>query len=482
MTLGLTSFIAVAFILFSSSNAFNPSISTRNSDYSRLSIEESGDSSSEPYDSSERLDRRRMLSNILTATVTATTLTTLPPPAHATITKDSIWPLWPALPVAPYSRRKTIKRQVADGIYIFDQLIGIYYVHVPIRMTVCSLKDGLFVYAPVAPTRECLDLLQPLIEEYGPVECIVLPSVAVEHKVNAGPFARKFPDADFYVVDKQYAFPINLPDVTLGLPSWTQPLPSSSVGRDDLPWSGEMDHEVLTVKPGPGSEFQEAAFFHRKSKTLLLCDTLVAVNPEPPPILTDEPEYTRALLFHARDEPLQVVKDSPEARRKGWRRIVLLFNFFFPGAAVADLGVGPLLALRPYPLGWGGWLPFRWKSEEDEVKSFDKYMNSGRATIFPIIQIILARGNSGQATLEWVDKVSQWNFERVVTAHLDAPLDMGAKEFRSNFDFIKEGVNQVRFCDEDVAFLRVAEEGFLGFSVYPSKLGPLRGRTVCGLD
>lgn len=301
-------------------------------------------------ESQQELDRRRLLTNALTTTGIVTALTT-PLPAHATITKDALWPLWPALPVAPYSRRRTIFSQVTPGVYIFDQLIGIYYVHVPIRMTVCALENELFVYAPVAPTKECLDLLQPLIQKHGPIKYIVLPSVAVEHKVNAGPFARQFPEAEFYVVDKQYSFPLNLPDAFLGLPSWTRPLPESSSNDASL-WNGEMDHEVLTVKPGPGSEFQEAAFFHRKSKTLLLCDTLVAVNEEPPAILTQEPEYTRALLFHARDEPLELVQDSPEARRKGWRRIVLLFNFFFPGAAVADLGIEPLLQLRPYSLGW----------------------------------------------------------------------------------------------------------------------------------
>ena len=83
-------------------------------------------------------------------------------------------------------------------MWCFDQLIGIYYVHVPIRMTVLRLEaGGLFVYAPVAPTRECLSLLQPLIDEHGPVRYIVLPSVAVEHKVHGSvtylsPHARCF--------------------------------------------------------------------------------------------------------------------------------------------------------------------------------------------------------------------------------------------------------------------------------------------------
>jgi hypothetical protein len=428
------------------------------------------------------IDRRSMLSSTILSTITTTAaLTSNTPAAQAEITKESEWPLWTALPVAPYARRKTIRKQVCTGVWTFDQLIGIYYVHVPIRMTVCRMSDGLFVYAPVAPTKECVALLQPLIDQYGPIRTIILPSVAVEHKVNAGPFARAFPEADFYATDKQYAFPLNLPDRFLGLPSWTKPLPlsSNSEGGTNM-WNGELEHEVLDVKPGPGSEYQDVAVWHKASGTLLICDAIIAVNDEPPAILTEEPEYTKALLFHARDAPTELVPDTPENRRKGWRRIVLLFNFFFPGAAVADLGVKPLLALRPYKYGWGGWLPFAWKSEEAELKAFEAYKNNGKPTVFPIIQIILSRGNSGQALQEWVDKVKKWKFERVVPAHLDSPIAMGPSEFVETFAFLQKGRNEVRFCDEDVFFLRKAEESFLNFSVFKSKLGTLRGPS-CGL-
>ena len=168
-----------------------------------------------------------------------------------TMTADSNWPLWPALPVAPYSKRRTIRYEVGDGVWAFDQLIGIYYVHVPIRMTVVKKKDGLLVFAPIAPTHECRSLLQELIDQYGPIKDIILPSVAVEHKVNAGPFARAYPNANFYVVEKQYSFPINLPNSFLGLPKWTKTLPSSSALNNM--WNGELEHETLTVKPGIGS-------------------------------------------------------------------------------------------------------------------------------------------------------------------------------------------------------------------------------------
>ncbi|GMH59768.1 hypothetical protein TrST_g1589 [Triparma strigata] len=412
-----------------------------------------------------------------TAAIT-TTATALPAPATAEITKDSNWPLWPSLPVFPYSRRKTIRREIKPGtVWTFDQLIGIYYVHVPIRMTVIKMKvpaPGLLVYAPVAPTKECLKLLQPLIDEHGPIKFIILPSTAVEHKVNAGPFARAFPKAEFYAVDQQYSFPVSLPNSFLGLPSWTKPLPRSGEGVNNV-FGDEFEHEVLTVKPGPGSFFQDVALFHKPSKTLTVCDALLSVTEEPPEILTSEPEYVKALLFHARDEPLQLVEDSPEARRKGWRRIVLLFNFFIPGATQADIGLDPLLKLDfSYKLGWGGWQPFSWRPSE--IESFEKYSAGGRPTLLPIIQIILNRGLADGSLREWVEKVKRWDFDLVIPQHLDAPLALTPAQFASPFEsFSKNGGNEMRFCDEDVALLREAERGPLAFSVGKTANGPLTG-------
>ena len=105
--------------------------------------------------------------------------------------------------------------------------------------------------------------------------------------------------------------------------------------------------------------------------------------------------------------------------------------------------------------------------------------------MLPIIQIILSRN---VPELErWLDVVCGWNFVRVVPAHLDAPLAIGPEGFRGAFGGFAggksgKGVNGVRFCDEDVAFLRRAEEGPLKFSVYGTDLGVLRGVDgPCGL-
>ncbi|MFO0174728.1 MAG: DUF4336 domain-containing protein, partial [Aphanizomenon sp.] len=112
--------------------------------------------------------------------------------------QDFLWRFWPVVPIYPYGERRTIcKEVIKDTIWIFDQLQGIFYVVVPIRMTVVKLeKGGLLVYAPVAPTGECIRLLNELISKHGNIKYIILPTISgIEHKVFVGPFARRFPTA-----------------------------------------------------------------------------------------------------------------------------------------------------------------------------------------------------------------------------------------------------------------------------------------------
>ena len=116
-------------------------------------------------------------------------------------------------------------------------------------------------------------------------------------QVNAGPFARAFPAADFYAVDQQYSFPLPLPAVFLGLPSWTKPLPRSSEGLDATWLGGEFEHAVLTVKPGPGSYFQDAA------------------PPTPPPSLASQQRTFRDVSSLGRRALPQAVQDAPALRR-----------------------------------------------------------------------------------------------------------------------------------------------------------------------
>ena len=120
----------------------------------------------------------------------------LPPDVPA----DARWDLWPALPIAPYERRRTILQEYVPGeLWGLEQKLGLLYVHVPIRMTVLRLKDGgLLVYGAVAPTAECMSILQELEARHGKVRFLILPTVAVEHKTFAGPLARQLPEAEVW--------------------------------------------------------------------------------------------------------------------------------------------------------------------------------------------------------------------------------------------------------------------------------------------
>ena len=441
-----------------------------------------GDRSEDDATTPASNNRRRLLQGAAAALVG----TAAPNSAHAELSPSTNYPLWPALPLAPYGKRKTLMREAVPGkVWTFDQLFGVFYVHVPIRMTVIAMESGgLFVYAPVAPTKECLALFQPLVDKYGPVRHVVLPSVAPEHKVLAGPFARAAPcrGATFWTTDKQYSFPVNLPETFLGFPGEVRRLPPSSRGLDLRELGlGEFEFEVLTAKASKESVYQEAAFFHKPTKSLLLCDAVVSTGIDPPEILLSEPEYRRALLYHARDDPLEKVEDTPETWRKGWQRIALFGNFFQPGALVSLENDRWLAAAprSPMPeLGWAGVLPFAWR--DTTPVAFEAFRDGGKPVVVPIIQIILSR--APDAARKWVDVVTSWDFQRVLPAHFETNLAVKPKELRQAFAFLDEGKNSVRFCDEDVAFLREALDSLPpDLALYDTPLGPLRGK-ACGLE
>ncbi|CAN0425816.1 unnamed protein product, partial [Ectocarpus sp. 8 AP-2014] len=126
-------------------------------------------------------------------------------------------------------------------VWTFDQLQGILYVIVPVRMTVIKLDKseggGLFVYAPVAPTGECMAMMRKLEAEHGPVRHIVLGTLGLEHKVFAGPFAQRFSEARVWYTPGQYSFPIGLPLSWLGFGGRpTKEIPASS---EDAPWGAD---------------------------------------------------------------------------------------------------------------------------------------------------------------------------------------------------------------------------------------------------
>lgn len=351
--------------------------------------------------------------------------------------KDYSWKFWFTLPIYPFSKRRTIRKEVVkDTIWTFDQLQGIFYVVVPIRMTVVKLNEGgLLVYAPVAPTPECIRLVEELVAKHGEVKYIILPTISgLEHKVFVGPFARYFPDSQIFVAPQQWSFPVNLPLSWLGIPAKrTQVLPEDS---SKTPFSNQFDYKILgPIELGAG-KFAEVALLHKSSQTLLVTDSIVSIPEEPPAIIQLD---TYPLLFHARDKATDIIADNPQNRRKGWQRIVLFALYFRPsvlnlpkwGEVFRDASKAPERSRKAY----FGLYPFAWKPNWQ--RCFEALRGDGRLFVAPILQTLILNRAPAE-TIAWADKIAKLDFKRIIPCHFDATLEATPSEFREAFSFLEK--------------------------------------------
>lgn len=376
------------------------------------------------------------------------------------------WNLWPLVPIYPYGQRRTIRKEIVkDTIWTFEQLQGIFYVVVPIRMTVVRLQSGgLLVYAPVAPTKECLQLMAELVSQYGDVKYIILPTASgLEHKVFVGPFARRFPQAQIFVAPGQWSFPINLPLTWLGLPGdRTTILPKDS---SQTVLAEEFDYLILgPISLGIG-KFTEVAFFHRQSRTLLLTDTIISIPLDPPAIARLD---TYPLLFHAKDQATDVIEDHPINYRKGWQRIVLFSLYFQPHA----------LNIRPWGLTWQdaqkagdrtkknyfGLYPFQW--QENWQYSFELLRDNGRLLVAPILQTLILN-RASQETINWVNQIAQWGFQSIIPCHFDVPINANSQQFRQAFSFLQPSLAPNNLPAIDLQILQQIDEKLSKTGILP---------------
>jgi hypothetical protein len=345
-----------------------------------------------------------------------------PPPAalDAQAARLQRWPWWPLLPLYPYGRRRTLVRELLpERLWAFEQLQGVWYVAVPIRMSVLRLEEGLLLYAPVAPTAEVLEGLRELEGRYGPVRSIVLPTASgLEHKLPVPAMARAFPAATVWVTARQWSYPLNLPPAWLGFP----PGRTRVLLEDGVPHPDQLCWEALgPLDLGLGS-FLEVACLDRASGALLVTDALVAIPPEPPPVFALDPT---PLLFHARERGCEPLLDDPERRRRGWQRLVLFANYLRP----APLDVPPLAevlrdAFAPGcrdPRSHFGLYPFRWR--QDWQREAEALM---AAEPRPQVAAVLERlvfPRQRPALLAWLRQLAGLEGVRwLVPAHYAAPV------------------------------------------------------------
>lgn len=363
--------------------------------------------------------------------------------------------LWGVLPVGTYKSKKTIRDEIVPGtIWTFDQKFGILNVQVPLRMTVIKLREGgLFVYNPVAATPECIDLLKDLTREHGTVKHIVVGSVALEHKVYAGVLAQKFSRAQVWLTPGQYSFPVDLPNPFLGFPaSRTKLVPQRA---EDAPEEWRENFDFLTLGPFRSRDgaFAETVFRHKASKTLIVTDTVLEVTEDVPKILELDPA---PLLYHARDTVTQIVGNTLEIRKIGWRRIALFGLFFNPSSIDVKTTNAAIKERRPdINSDFAGLYPFDWV--RDEKPSFDAL--KGGLLVAPILQVLLLNRAPIQV-LDFADIVSKWDIERIIPAHFKNNLQYTGKDYRKAFSFLEEkGVPKglPKPLDADLKFLRDSE-------------------------
>lgn len=330
-------------------------------------------------------------------------------------------------PLGPIFARRTVRTQVGDGIWTFEQEQSLANIAVNVRMTAIRLEcGGLWIHNPIAPTEEC----ERLVSELGlPVKYIVLGSAQYEHKIFVGPFSRRWPDAKVYLTPQQWSWPLDLPSALYGI------FASGDLkdGDTETPWASEIEQRVLDPETRLGFSYSasECAFFHRRSKTLVCTDALLFVPEQPPPVLD-----TETLKGLGRDRNIvldlvgfvnwrgsgSAVREAQEREdaapaptedallRKGWQRDALLSLFFGPdGRSI----------LNPS----------------------EAFMSiSGRWIVGPVCYSLVYGGKIRKDVLDWSERLCEWDFEQIIPGHFAGPVKGNRDDVRRAFQVLEDGV------------------------------------------
>jgi hypothetical protein len=234
-----------------------------------------------------------------------------------------------------------------------------------------------------------------------------------------GPFCRAFPQAKAWVAPRQWSWPINLPVQFFGIfPAGRLTKEAADPASEKaVPWLDEIDHKPFASSVGIGP-YSEVAFFHKKSRALLVTDAVVQVPRNPPAVVEEDalleaggPLPAAVAAFSAgppgSPPPPSPPEDPAQRAALGWKRMALQILFFVPG----DLG-------RPQ-------------------RSFDAL--AGRMIVSPVLRKLVF-GNAKAEALAWVDEICRdWpRFSRILPCHFEAPIRAGPRELRAAFSFLEE--------------------------------------------
>lgn len=342
-------------------------------------------------------------------------------------------------PLGPLLARKTVRAQVGDGMWTFEQEQSLANIAVNTRMTAIRLDSDaagpcLWIHNPVAPTEECV----ALVKELGiPVRYIVLGTTQYEHKIFLSPFSRRWPDARVFLTPQQWSWPLDLPPALLG-----SFVTEEVKDRDAAsPWAIEIEQRVfdpsvrLGSKAGINYSAAECAFFHKRSKTLICTDALVYVPQEPPEVLDKDElmslgrDSSNIILDavaltnwrgsgevvreaqRASAEPGASQRSQAELLRRGWKRDALLALFFGPDG----------------------------RSVLEPAEAFDAI--AGRWIVGPVCYSLVYGGDLRREVLAWARGFcDEWDFKQILPSHFAGPVEGGPDDVRRAFEVLDDGV------------------------------------------
>jgi len=383
------------------------------------------------------------------------------------IVDNKKWNWWPLFPLYPYGSKKTICRElIKNQIWSLEQIQGLYYVAVPIRMTIIKVENGLMLFNPLPPTKELISELNKLILDHGPVTTIVLPTASgLEHKIGLPSIARIFKEADIWLCPGQWSFPVNLPLDFIGIPTNR----SKILFEDGAPFESILKWSSLgPINLGLG-RFQEVSCFHEPTGTLNVTDALVGIDSNPPEIFDYDPT---PLLFHARDRGDELLIDSIERRTKGWARLVLFSSFLRP----AKLKIPSLNYVIKYSFkkelrnrkSHFGIYPFLW--EKDWEKSLSSIMDSDspKIQIAPVLQkLIFPRSKT--ILCQWLGQIKKLDgLKYLISAHYASPINFTQEDCQKLIHEINnDGWNS---SPEDSRFLEKFYSKLYKIGIIPEKI------------
>jgi len=386
--------------------------------------------------------RRNLLKKTVTSLVTTTTLTIISGSASADSQemmndKQKYYQNFPTLFAPLYgeaTQKRTIRRSIGPNIWSLEQNLELGPLQTPLRCVVIRLDNGsLWVHAPLAPTLEFFELVESCCcddnsnsgETEAVVAHIIVPTYALEHKIFVKDAIQRWPNAQLWTSPGQFTFPFDVSEEFVfgkkvsGILSGGSGNLSSSLFP--CPWINEIEYETLasgtfTIGMSP-TTFYETAFFHKKSKSLIVTDSVVRI-PKNVPELNDA---DKLLLISKRSTSDPMPIDTPESRLIGWEKTSLLVSYFFPEHEEPD----------PTKFGVVTWT--------DGWHDNFNFLSNQLVVVPPVVRTLIYAQNPTRVQ-EWVDRVTdgKWDFEQIIPAHFDAPIPAKPKDLANAFRFLKD--------------------------------------------